>query len=33
MTGELPAHRDGRRVLYRRDDLDRYVRQGARALR
>jgi len=33
MTGELPAHRDGRRVLYRRDDLDRYVRQGPRALR
>ena len=28
MTGEIPAHRDGRRVLYRRDELDRYVRDG-----
>ncbi|HEU4973586.1 MAG TPA: excisionase family DNA-binding protein [Baekduia sp.] len=28
MTGELPHHRDGRRVLYHRDELDRFVRQG-----
>jgi excisionase family DNA binding protein len=28
MTGELPCHRDGRRVLYRRDELDAYVRNG-----
>jgi excisionase family DNA binding protein len=28
MTGELPSHRDGRRRLYRRDELDRYVRDG-----
>jgi hypothetical protein len=28
MTGELPCHRDGRRVLYRRDELDSYVRNG-----
>jgi excisionase family DNA binding protein len=28
MTGELPAHRDRRRVLYSREDLDAYVRQG-----
>jgi excisionase family DNA binding protein len=28
MTGELPAHRDGRRVLYRREDLDAFVRNG-----
>ena len=28
MTGELPHHRDGRRVLYHRDDLDAYVRAG-----
>ncbi len=32
MTSELPAHRDGRRVLYRRDDLDAYVREGKRGL-
>jgi excisionase family DNA binding protein len=28
MTGELPCHRDGRRVLYRRDELDNYVVNG-----
>jgi excisionase family DNA binding protein len=28
MTNELPVHRDGRRVLYRRDELDEYVRNG-----
>jgi excisionase family DNA binding protein len=28
MTGELPCHRDGRRVLYRRDELDAYVHSG-----
>ncbi len=28
MTGELPCHRDGRRVLYRRDELDAFVRSG-----
>jgi excisionase family DNA binding protein len=28
MTGELPAHRDGRRVLYRREDLDAFIRNG-----
>jgi excisionase family DNA binding protein len=28
MTGELPCHRDGRRVLYRREELDAYVRAG-----
>jgi excisionase family DNA binding protein len=28
MTGELPCHRDGRRVLYRREELDAYVRNG-----
>lgn len=28
MTGELPHHRDGRRVLYRRDELDTFVRSG-----
>ena len=28
MTGELPCHRDGRRVLYRREELDAYVRSG-----
>jgi excisionase family DNA binding protein len=28
MTRELPAHRDGRRVLYRREELDAYVRHG-----
>jgi excisionase family DNA binding protein len=29
MTRELPAHRDGRRVLYRREDLDAFIRNGA----
>ena len=28
MTGELPCHRDGRRVLYRRDELDTFVYNG-----
>lgn len=28
MTGEIPCHHDGRRVLYRRDELDAYVRAG-----
>lgn len=28
MTGELPVHRDGRRVLYRGEELDQYVRNG-----
>lgn len=28
MTGELPCHRDGRRVLYRREELDEFVRAG-----
>ena len=28
MTGELPCHRDGRRVLYRREALDAYIRNG-----
>ena len=28
MTGELPCHRDGRRVLYRREELDEFVRGG-----
>jgi excisionase family DNA binding protein len=28
MTRELPAHRDGRRVLYRREELDAFVRNG-----
>jgi excisionase family DNA binding protein len=28
MTGEMPAHRDGRRVLYRREDLDAYIARG-----
>ena len=32
-TGELPHHKEGRRVLYNRDELDNYVRgcSGARA--
>jgi len=29
MTGELPAHRDGRRVLYNRNELDNYVLKGS----
>jgi excisionase family DNA binding protein len=28
MTGELPAERDGRRVLYHRDRLDEFVLSG-----
>jgi excisionase family DNA binding protein len=28
MTGELPCHRDGSRVLYRREELDTFVRSG-----
>jgi excisionase family DNA binding protein len=28
MTGDLPTHRDGRRVLYRRDELDAFVASG-----
>jgi excisionase family DNA binding protein len=28
MTGDLPAHRDGGRPLYHRDELDAYVRKG-----
>lgn len=28
MTGDLPVHRDGRRVLYRREELDGYIRNG-----
>lgn len=28
LTGELPHHRDGRRPLYHRDELDEYVRGG-----
>lgn len=27
-TGELPHEHDGRRVLYRRDELDRFVCSG-----
>jgi excisionase family DNA binding protein len=27
-TRELPAHRDGRRVLYRSDELDGFIRRG-----
>jgi excisionase family DNA binding protein len=27
-TRELPCHRDGRRVLYHRDELDAYIRAG-----
>jgi excisionase family DNA binding protein len=30
-TGELPAHHDGRRVLYRRDELDAFVLAGGAA--
>jgi len=25
MGGEIPVHRDGRRVLYNRDELDRWL--------
>jgi excisionase family DNA binding protein len=28
LTGELPSHRDGRRPLYHREELDAYVRAG-----
>jgi excisionase family DNA binding protein len=28
LTGDLPSHRDGRRALYHRDELDAYVRAG-----
>lgn len=28
MTGALPVHRDGRRVLYRRDELDEFIANG-----
>ena len=28
MTGELPHGKDGRRVLYHRDQLDEYIRRG-----
>lgn len=28
MTGDLRAHREGGRVLYRRDELDEFVRSG-----
>jgi excisionase family DNA binding protein len=31
MTRELPAHHDGRRVLYRREELDAFVRSGGAA--
>jgi excisionase family DNA binding protein len=27
-TGDLPVHRDGRRVLYHRDELDEFIRHG-----
>ncbi|HUR85467.1 MAG TPA: excisionase family DNA-binding protein [Solirubrobacteraceae bacterium] len=28
MTGELRSYADGRRRLYRRDDLDAFIRNG-----
>jgi excisionase family DNA binding protein len=28
LTGELPHHRDGRRPMYHRDELDHYIRSG-----
>ena len=28
MMSELPVHRDGRRVVYHRDELDDYLRSG-----
>lgn len=28
MANAIPAHRDGRRVLFHRDELDGYVRSG-----
>jgi excisionase family DNA binding protein len=27
-TGDLPVHHDGRRTLYRRDELDRFIADG-----
>jgi excisionase family DNA binding protein len=29
MGDEIPVHRDGRRVLYHRDELDRWLIEGA----
>jgi excisionase family DNA binding protein len=29
MGDEIPVHRDGRRVLYHRDELDRWLLDGA----
>ena len=29
MGGEIPVHRDGRRVLYHRDELDRWLLEAA----
>jgi excisionase family DNA binding protein len=31
MTRELPAHHDGRRALYRREELDDFIRAGGAA--
>jgi excisionase family DNA binding protein len=28
MTGDLPHEHDGRRVLYHRDEVDRFIRDG-----
>ncbi|MGO9790532.1 MAG: helix-turn-helix domain-containing protein [Solirubrobacteraceae bacterium] len=28
MTREIPHHRDGRRLLFRRDELDEFIRNG-----
>ena len=28
MLNRIPSHRDGRRVLYHRDDLDAFIRAG-----
>jgi excisionase family DNA binding protein len=28
MTGDIPHEHDGRRPLYHRDELDRFIRQG-----
>jgi excisionase family DNA binding protein len=30
-AGRLPRHKDGERLLLRRDDLDAYLREGGRA--
>lgn len=27
-SGDLPVHRDSRRVLYHRDELDQFIRDG-----